>query len=271
MTKIKDSDLFHLSVSKVKTFLTCKAKYRFCYIEHLPKREWDFQIFGKFLHNVLENFHRSIIEGFDGQDHLLMKQSFATALKTWGGKLTSAQKSECFNILKEYLVIRFKDREQKTVSDVIDVEKDFSININNVLLLNGFIDVVQCDPDGMLHVADYKTSKQKRYLKNDLLQLKTYAYALMYEEPLIKQVRCSYVMLRHKFDRIEKEFKREEIMETPQNFIDYAEKINTEKLYRPSTGPLCRYCDYLGQCKAGKKYMIGGTDSFGTTDWCNNV
>jgi len=267
MTKTKDSDLFKLSVSKVKTFLTCKAKYRFSYIEHLPKREWDFQIFGKFLHKALEDFHSSIIKGFSGPDHVLMKQSFSSALQKWGAKLTPAQRVESIDILKEYLAIRFKERECNSVPKVIRIEKDFSLNINDSVLLNGFIDVIQLDPDGVLHVADYKTSKDKRYLKKDLLQLKTYAYVVMIEDASIKNIRCSYVMLRHKFDRIEKEFNREEIIKTAQDFLDYSEKINAEKLYRPSTSPLCKYCDYLGQCDAGKKYMIGGSDSFGITDW----
>ena len=46
-----------LSVSKVKTFDDCKAKYRYTYIEKLPRKEWSFHIFGSFLHLVLEEFH----------------------------------------------------------------------------------------------------------------------------------------------------------------------------------------------------------------------
>src|SRR5690606_681164 len=58
-----DSDADHkLSVSKVKTFDSCKAKYKYSYIEKLPKKEFEFHIFGTFCHDVLENFHLKLIE-----------------------------------------------------------------------------------------------------------------------------------------------------------------------------------------------------------------
>ena len=51
-----------LSVSKTKTFLDCKAKYKFCYIEKLPRKDWDFHTFGKFCHKVLEDFHNAYVK-----------------------------------------------------------------------------------------------------------------------------------------------------------------------------------------------------------------
>jgi len=262
----KESDLFHLSVSKVKTFLTCKAKYRYQYIEHLPKIERDFQVFGSFLHEALEEFQSSIIGGVEAPDHIRMKLAFSKAMKgDWGPKLTPEQKQECIDVLKEYLVFRYNNR--NAPSEVLEVEKPFSFDLDGKVLLNGFIDVVQRDADGIIHVADYKSSKEKKYLKKDLLQLKTYALALMYNDSDIDKIRCSYVMLRHKFDPIQKEFERSEIMPVADEFLEYAENINAEKLYRPSTGPLCKFCDYLGKCSEGKKYILKGDDSFGITDW----
>lgn len=254
--------LLHLSASKIKTFSTCKAKYRFLYIDHLPKIERDFQVFGKCLHESLENFCRSLLNKEKKPDNVLMKRAFDGALKTWGNKLTTEQKNECFKILKEYLYIRAHNELPK----IIGVEKDFSITINNSILLNGFIDVVY-NYDDVLYIDDYKTSKTSKYLKKDLLQLKTYAYAMMHDDPSIETVKCSYVMLRLNFERIEKEFKRKEIMKLPKQFLEYAEKINAEKLYRPSTGPLCKFCDYLSNCEAGRKYVMNGSDSFGLTEW----
>ena len=56
-------DEFRVSVSKTKTFLDCKAKFKFCYVEKLPRKDWDFHIFGKFCHSVLEEFHKTYMEG----------------------------------------------------------------------------------------------------------------------------------------------------------------------------------------------------------------
>ena len=44
-----------LSVSKVKTFKDCPAKYRYTYIEKLPRKSWEFQVLGQFAHSSLEN------------------------------------------------------------------------------------------------------------------------------------------------------------------------------------------------------------------------
>jgi ATP-dependent helicase/DNAse subunit B len=57
-----------LSVSKAKTFDDCKAKYKFCYIQKLPRIDRDFHIFGKFLHSTLESFHKTIIQNPEQKD-----------------------------------------------------------------------------------------------------------------------------------------------------------------------------------------------------------
>jgi RecB family exonuclease len=259
------SNLFALSVSKAKTFKTCKAKYRFQYIEHLPKKEWEFQIFGSFLHEVLENFHQYIIDGSKDPDNIVMSKAYKAALEIWGKKLTSDQKKQCFEILKGYLTIRNKS--QNNLPEVIAVEKPFNIELDGQILLNGFIDVVQIDSDGILHVSDYKTSKHKKYLKNDFMQLKTYAYSLFLEDPSLDIIRCSYIMLKFNFDTIDVEFTREEAMEMEKEFAEYSELINKERLFRASPGPLCNYCDFLGSCQEGMDKTGVGKVKFGEMDW----
>src|SRR5690606_31482366 len=94
-----DSDADHrLSVSKVKTFDSCAAKFKYSYIEKLPKKEWDFHVFGTFCHDTLENFHLKLIEKAkeieleegDNKDALqvndwpeLMKQCFISSIESF--------------------------------------------------------------------------------------------------------------------------------------------------------------------------------------------
>lgn len=264
--RIRKPEIIPLSVSKVKTFLQCKAKYKFSYIDKLPKKEWDYHIFGKFLHEVLEFFHQRIIEGYNGPDHSLMKEIFDKSLKgTWGHKMTLEQKKECHQILSKYLLKRSKEKE--TLPTTLHVEKSFNVLVDNTLLINGFIDVVQRDLDGVLHVADYKTSKDKKYLKKDFFQLKTYAYVMCLEDPTLEKVRCSYIMLRHDFDPIEVEFSRNDVLEVEKYYLDKAADIRKEKLYRPNPSPLCGYCDFLSECDTGQQKMGIVKKSFGKTDW----
>jgi len=262
---------FHLSVSKAKTFKQCKAKYLFNYIKKLPKKEWEFQVFGKFLHECLEKFEKAIIAGNKEKYHILMKAIFANALKNWP-QITQEQKKEAFDILCSYLKKRI------TYNYVpIAAEKEFTIDIGDNVLLNGFIDLVKLDADGVLHLDDYKTSKTGLYLKKDYLQLQTYAYAMCLEDPKLEKVRGSYIMLKLDFEEIKFEFSRENVMSIEQDFRDYTAEIAAEKLFRPDTGPLCPYCDYSEHCPDGLKWIkqaeerknkkSGTSKKFGETEW----
>lgn len=258
-----------LSVSKVKTFKDCPAKYRFCYIEKLPRKDWSFHTFGKFIHEILENFYRSKIEGSTDPHNIIMGQSLKNAFGNFKEKLTAEQVQETKSILSGYLK-QLQDQGDEAPT-ILTVEKSFYVDIDGKILLNGFIDRTQLDRDGVLHVSDYKTTKNKRYLKNDYFQLLTYAFVMCLEDPNIKKVRTSYILLRHNFETIVKEFDRDEIMEVEKLFLDWADKINDEKLYRPKPTPLCGYCDYLSFCDIGQRSMgdRAPMDSvkFGETKW----
>jgi CRISPR/Cas system-associated exonuclease Cas4 (RecB family) len=248
----KDTDM-SLSVSKTKTFEDCKAKFKFCYIEKLPRIDRDFHIFGKYLHQVLENFHRALIEDPSKREDWLpvMEAAWDAAYNEYSDQMTGLQYKEAREIVEEYKAIL----KEEGVPNVIAVEKPFYINLNNKVLLNGFIDRIQIDPDGMIHVGDYKTTKDKKYLK-DFFQVMTYCYALCLEDPSIKRFRASFILLRHSFDYLTQEFTREEVISVAEKFLKAASEIEDEKLWRPNPQFLCKYCDYLDHCKSGKNYLI---------------
>ncbi len=260
-----------LSVSKIKTFKDCKAKYRFQYIEKLPKKDWQHLSFGKYLHEILETFHRNIIKGTEDPTHINMSQCFKAATANWKEKLTPEDKKEAWSMMNLYLQQLADITKTGSYPKIIDVERNFYINIDGKILLNGFIDRVQLDPDDIYHVADYKTSKSKTYLKKDFLQLLTYAYVLCLENPELKVVRGSYIMLRHNFEMIVRDFKRDEILKIEKKFIEYANAIQEEKLWRPKTSKLCEYCDFAANCPEGTKFIRENSkdkdSAFGVLDW----
>ena len=262
------SDSMWLSVSKAKTFKDCKAKFKFGYIQKLPRKTWSFHTFGKFAHEALERFHQKILEGSIEPYHFLMTVSFKETSDIYGDQIPVEDRKEIWNILNEYLKQLVEKKNDGTMSEVIEVEKQFYIDIDGKVLLNGFIDRVQIDPDGVMHVTDYKTSKSKKYLQNDFMQLQTYAYVMCAHDPSIQKVRTSYMMLRHNNDLIVKEFSRKEIMTIEDTFIKHAETIDEEKLWAPSVSKLCGYCDFISACPEGKKFIqIDKKLKFGTTDW----
>jgi RecB family exonuclease len=242
-----------LSVSKAKTFDDCKAKFRFAYIEKLPRIDRDFHIFGKYLHQILENFHGALIAdpSLKNDWKSILESSVNSAFEEYVQKLTTSQVTEASNIIKEYSILL----EEDGLPNVLSVEKEFYINLNDKVLLNGFIDRIQVDSDGVLHVVDYKTTKDAKYLK-DYFQLQTYAYALMLADPSIERIRGSFVMLRHGFQFLTEEWVREDINPVAEKFLKYAENINTEKTWRPTPQFLCKYCDYLDHCDSGHAFLV---------------
>ena len=241
-----------LSVSKLKNFENCKKQFHFCYIEKLPRIDQDFHIFGKYLHQILENFHRSLIENPERRLDWrpVMKESWDAAYAEYDSQITGVQCKEAQKLIKEYEDIL----EEEGVPNVTGVEKDFYISLDDKVLLNGFIDRIQIDKDGMVHVGDYKTTKDPKYLK-DFFQLMTYGYALCLEDPSITKLRASFILLRHSFDYMTKEFTRDEVVSVGEKFLKVASAIEDEKLWRPNPQFLCKYCDYLNKCQEGREYL----------------
>ncbi len=255
-----------LSVSKTKTYIDCKKKFKFSYVEKLPRKEWDYHIFGKFCHKVLEDFHIIYLNGSSEPYNKTMGKCFKIAQEEYKAGMTAQMTKDCYAIIKEYLQLVSVEQKNDTVANVIGVEKQFELAVGDHLVLNGMIDRIQIDPDGVIHVCDYKTSKNKKYLKNDFFQLLTYAYIIISENPDIDKVRASYILLRHGFEYITKEFDRAEILGIKDKYLAYAESINTEAEYPPNPTALCAYCDYLDLCPEGKSKQFGQT-VYGEVAW----
>lgn len=253
--KPKNPPELWLSVSKIKTFNQCPAKYRYNYIDRLPRKSWDHFTFGNFLHEILEKFHEELMSDNEQPWHQLMSKCFSEISKNeeFQKDLTKSQKDESFKILNVYLKQITAQQNKDALPKVIGVETPFYVNINDKILLNGYIDRVQIDPDDILHVSDYKTTKNKKYLVKDDFQLLTYSYVMCLADTDLKKVRASYMLLRHNFETINKTYNRKKIMTVGDKYLEYAEKIDREKLWRPKPSNLCRWCDFCDVCPATKQ------------------
>src|ERR1700723_475502 len=241
-----------LSVSKTKTWNQCKKQFEFNYILKFPKKERDYHILGKYCHFVLEWFHQQYIDGCILPYNITMTDAFKMAWIEYKDKMTPEMKKECWDIINKYLVMITKDKNAGLPANVISVEKRFDFAISENIILNGAIDRIQLDADNVFHVCDYKTTKNKKYLKNDWFQLLTYAFVMLHEDPTIEKVRGSYILLRHDFEHITTEFSKQEILAVGEKFEQYASQIRSEKDYAATTSALCNFCDFQEHCIEGK-------------------
>ncbi len=161
-----------LSVSKTKTYIQCKKQYDYTYNIKLPRKEFSFHTLGKFCHKVLEDYHLEYINGSTEPHNKVMTKAWKSAWLEFKEKMTPDMKKECWDMVNQYLKIVSTSPN----ANVLSCEKSFAMDIGEQVVLNGFIDRIQLDPDNVLHVADYKTTKNEKYLKNDWFQLLTYCY-----------------------------------------------------------------------------------------------
>ena len=254
-----------LSVSKCKTFADCKKKYEYAYILKLPAKEFSFHKLGKFCHKVLEDFHLALINGSQESHHKIMGKAFNDAMQEY--QLDPEMKKECYDLIDKYLKILSSEKKNNISANVIACERRFELGIEDKILLNGCIDRVQLDSDNVIHLADYKTTKNKKYITEDWFQLLTYAYVIYLENPNIEKVRASYILLRHDFEYITKEFSIQDILKVKDEYLNYYNKICQEKDYLPSPSMLCEYCSYLDLCDAGKQKVSHKIKKHGEVDW----
>jgi RecB family exonuclease len=262
-------DQFRLSVSKSKTFDQCKKLYKYVYVLHLPRKTRDYHTTGSLCHLTLETFHNYYIKGCLLPYNISMNDAFKFALNHYKEKLTPEIKKECLSLIDQYLKLISTDPKNHPVKNVISCERRFELQIKPNVILNGAMDLIREDSynDGkILHVADYKTTKNKKYIKNDWFQLQTYAYVLLTENPKLEKIRASYILMRHNFEYITRDFLAEELLDTKREYIDYAEKMLSETEYAATTSVLCGFCDHLDICVEGKA-KVNPKQTNGQVSW----
>jgi uncharacterized protein YutD len=89
---------------------------------------------------------------------------------------------------------------------------------------------------------------------------------MLNEDPTLKKIRCSYILLRHDYEYITQEFSADELLTIKQKYIDYAKQINDEKIFAANPTYLCNYCDFLDRCDEGKA-LVKPKMSFGEIKW----
>lgn len=266
-------ELLKLSVSKTKSFEMCRRQYQFNYILKMPQPDRDYFVLGSFCHLVLENFHQQFIDGCLLPFHIAIKDSWNVAWQKYKSKMTPEMKQECWKIIDGYLRKITKDKNNGESFNILAVEHPFDFHLSEKVIIRGSIDIVQKDADNTWHVADWKSTKNPKHLENDnFFQIKTYCFVLLQEHPEIAKFKGSYVLLRHDFRKITKEFSLDEILAVRQKYLDYANQIESEKDFKATPNQLCGWCAYLEHCDEGRTQVANSCFNqqqkvFGAINW----
>jgi len=242
----EDTSLLKLSASSMKTFSQCPRKYYYQYIAREPKLKWDHLDLGNLCHKALEIFHEKYMEMKKKPKYsALMKEAFAMAREEYPD-MRNELVAEAKDMIKDYLLFL----KSSGMPHVRGVETSFNINITQDILVRGFLDRVDVLPqESIMHIVDYKTTRNPKYL--DSFQLLIYGLWLQSQYPDVDRYKGSYVLLRHGSKHKSYELNREDIEGVKKKIISLADDIRlniSQDSWEPVPTPLCNWCDFKGIC-----------------------
>lgn len=240
--------LYNFSYSQLEVYQTCPLKYKYQYLLKIPTPPSAVLSFGETIHKTLQQFYHFFKIGkkpdFKTMLSLYHQNWIPVGYSTKGYE--TKMKKEGEKILKD-----FYKKYHKNNLCILDLEKYFTIKIDDNLLINGVIDRV--DLIGKkIEIIDYKTGKkpkEKELKKN--LQLSIYALAA--QSPRLYHKKIEDIILTFHFlqENEKLSFKKtsEEIEETKREIKEIVKKINQEN-FEPNPGIWCDFCPFKINCEA---------------------
>jgi putative RecB family exonuclease len=250
----------HLSASQINLYLLCSLKYRFQYLDELPKPFRPSALaLGSSIHAALAWFHQQVQKGngitLEKVWKIFEADWYAQRIDTkilYDGSQTEAS----LNVIGKELLRVYLERPEKRVKGA---EVSFTIPLKRPangeqlpVNLEGFIDLITADEA----IVEFKTSGQamSSFDVDNHLQLTAYSYAYeaLFQRPatalrivdLVKAKKPKMVVLesvRTKADH--------------DRFFWLAKAVLQgirSRVFIPRTGFWCRDCEYTQPCRAWK-------------------
>jgi len=248
----------HISCSQINLYLHCPLKYKFNYIDKLPKPFKPSGLaFGSAIHAALAWLHKQRMNGDKASRKTLLSvfdadwyaQTLDTKLHYRNGETGSKLKV----LGKEMLAMYFDQAYQKPVGaevaftlPLVDFETGEKLPVD----IEGYIDLIEKDDT----IVEFKTSSQtmrESDLENHLqLTAYGYAYKMLYQrEPrhfrlvdFVKNKKPKVIKLEAEKDRFD--YRR---------FFHLAQQVHRavkENIFFPRQSFMCKDCEFARACKS---------------------
>ena len=251
-----------ISASQVNAYLGCPLKYRFQYVDKIP-RPWRVAAmsFGTSIHAAVEWFHRQRMVGgmptAEQVERMFEADWYAQNLEPL---VFSDRESRDGLLEKGRAMLRLYVSEQETHPAPAFVEQPFEVEVHDPetgevfdLRLRGFIDLVEQDGT----IVDLKTagrSLEAGGLERHL-QLSCYALASLIATGSVPKLRLDmlYKTVRPRLERLETTRTTNELAWTAQLIREVALAIQTEHFF-PNPSWRCQECEYFAHCQRWRGY-----------------
>lgn len=248
--------MLRLSPFSISIYQQCPRRYKYHYVDGLAqlyKKPWPWLTMGSNVHSTLAEFlgvipetQRTIetIENLLRRKWRVSREGFVDREeeRKWGERALAQ--------------LRWFVNTQRIDVRPFMVEKFHEASITPDLTLNGKIDRIDQMDDGSLHVIDYKTGRMPEKVDGFQLLL----YSLILSKTLSYPIpEASYLYLAdgvwHTLSIAE-----DDVQDAQSKALEIAREIELERDYPEVAGSLCRLCDFLEICGAGREFQPTTTD-----------
>ncbi|WP_442941152.1 RecB family exonuclease [Nocardia sp. NBC_00403] len=243
-----------LSPSRAMDFKQCPLKYRFRAIDRIPEPPSRNAVRGTVVHAVLEDLYglpaaerspeRAALLAEPAWARVLAEQPEIDELVADGGLAEFL--GEVRTLIETYYRL-----EDPTRFDPESCESRVEVELDDGVLLRGFVDRIDVAPTGQLRVVDYKTGRAPGVAQEAkaLFQLKFYALVVLRTRGILPtQLRLIYLadeqLLTYAPDEDEL-LRFERTLSALWQAILEAGRTGD---FRPNTSWLCDYCAYKDLC-----------------------
>lgn len=243
------------SYTQLDTFHTCPLKYRYRYIDRIAPEVENIEPFmGSRVHEVLEWVYRAVMGG--GRPPSL-DEAVADLRSRWerafSPRVRVVKRVPVESYLRsgiEGLTHYYNTFYPFNQSTTLAVEQPFSIEVDGARL-RGRIDRLARAGEGIYEVHDYKTSLSPPDLDrlDDELQMSLYQMAVERNYPDAHEVRLIYHYICRGVTYPTSRTPGQ-LAATARRVAGDIAAIESTTDWKPSPGPLCRYCEYNDRCPA---------------------
>lgn len=163
------------SYSQLSNFETCPYGWKLLYVDHVPRDDNCFSLYGSIVHGLLEKYAKGELELDALED--LFECEFGSITEPWPpNKYVDLEES-----YKNKGLAFFRTFEGLDNVEILGVEKHFYID-RGFYWLQGYIDLIYKTKDGKLVCRDWKSTKA--YTKQQLAEHQRQVY--LYSAPCIE-------------------------------------------------------------------------------------
>lgn len=234
--------MLRVSPLKVRVFGACRLRYRYQYVERIPARLRPSDTAGSLIHRVLCDFFSKVPPEERTEDQLL--RMFEDGWQALSPRYRRMPGTEELHRAGAEQLRRFAHQHDLRAQPYL-VEPYLQVEVAPDVILFGRVDRIDQEPDGSLHIVDYKTGSHPDEVDAGQLRL----YAIMVEQSLRKPVsRLSFWYLDDGLIWTTN-LSDEDKSQIRQDLLAAIAEMRSVAEFPPTIGAHCAHCPYLYACQ----------------------